>query len=209
VNIRRAIFAGSWYPRREAQCEKEIKNFLKESEMKPASAKNLIGAIVPHAGWYFSGSIACNVIHSLKDDRPVDAIAIFGMHLHPNAPCYLMSKGAWETPFGALEIEENLADALSQRFSFKIETPHDYTEDNTIELQLPFIKYFFEDVKIVPVGLPPHKKSLWALVTRKRGAVASLGMPRGKSGNQVLSPSCRRPIFRSRASGASSTPSAA
>ncbi|MFC1859558.1 AmmeMemoRadiSam system protein B [Thermodesulfobacteriota bacterium] len=160
MNIRNAVFAGSWYPKRATQCEKEIENFLKEPDMKPASTKNLIGAIVPHAGWYFSGSIACNVIRSLKDDQAVDAIAVFGMHLHSNAPCHLMTEGAWETPFGAIEIEENLAGELAQRFKFKIETPPHCTEDNTIELQLPFIKYFFENVKIVPIGLPPHKKSL-------------------------------------------------
>jgi len=29
-----------------------------------------------------------------------------------------------------------------------------------VELQLPFIKYFFKDTKIVAMGVPPHKNSL-------------------------------------------------
>jgi AmmeMemoRadiSam system protein B len=52
-----------------------------------------------------------------------------------------MKAGAWETPFGPLPVETAMAEALSQRFSFRIETPQVFTQDNTIELQLPFIKY--------------------------------------------------------------------
>ena len=85
---------------------------------------------------------------------------IFGMHLHTGSPNYIMAAGAWETPFGKIEIEEALADKLVEKFTFQIETADNFTQDNTIELQLPFIKYFFEDAKIVPIGVPPAKKSL-------------------------------------------------
>jgi AmmeMemoRadiSam system protein B len=65
MNIRKADFAGSWYPGSAGECEREINSFLSE-KVKASSIENLVGGIVPHAGWYFSGSIACNVIHSLN-----------------------------------------------------------------------------------------------------------------------------------------------
>jgi len=71
-----------------------------------------------------------------------------------------MTDGSWETPFGEIEIEKLLAGALVEQFTFQIETAENYTQDNTIELQLPFIKYFFEDTKIVPIGVPPVQESL-------------------------------------------------
>ncbi|MEA1948486.1 MAG: AmmeMemoRadiSam system protein B, partial [Thermodesulfobacteriota bacterium] len=67
MKVRKSIFAGSWYPGNPAGCEKEIKGFLKEYPTKTIAQRALTGGIVPHAGWYFSGSIACNVIHCLKD----------------------------------------------------------------------------------------------------------------------------------------------
>lgn len=158
MNTRRAIFAGSWYPANAAGCEKEIRYFLDEAE--PVSQRKFVGGIVPHAGWYFSGSIACNVIRLLSAEEPPDVIAIFGMHLRPDSPCHIMTKGAWETPFGELELEEGIAGELTQQFEFTIEKPTRFTQDNTIELQLPFIKYFLKDVKILPLGLPPDEKSL-------------------------------------------------
>ena len=159
MNVRRASFAGSWYPDFPEACEREIKQFLgrKESEIPEGS---WVGGIVPHAGWYYSGAIACQVIHILKSGTPPDLVVLFGMHLHPTSPNYIMTEGAWETPFGELAIETELARNLVERFPFHIETARSHAKDNTIELQLPFIKYFFPRAKIVPMGVPPRATSL-------------------------------------------------
>lgn len=160
MKVRKSIFSGSWYPGNASACEQEIKGFLREYDTKTMSEKALTGGIVPHAGWYFSGSIACNVIHCLKDKETPDVIVLFGMHLHTTSPAYIMIDGAWETPFGAIQIEKEFAGELADKFTFQIETAENFTQDNTIELQLPFIKYFFKDAKIVPIGAPPTKKSI-------------------------------------------------
>ncbi|MGD8754288.1 MAG: AmmeMemoRadiSam system protein B, partial [Desulfobacterales bacterium] len=142
TKLRRAVFAGSWYPSSPAECEKEIKGFLAEGRNLDLANGERVGGIVPHAGWYFSGSIACNVINCLTSDDPPDVLAIFGMHLHPNDRCVMMAEGAWETPFGELIVEEQLAGELARQFSFTLESFNNFSQDNTIELQLPFIKYF-------------------------------------------------------------------
>ena len=161
MKVRKAMLAGSWYPESASECKREINNFLNDATtVSPSSKNKLTGGIVPHAGWYFSGSIACNVINYLKKGDDPDVFVIFGMHLGPEHPCYIMKEGAWETPFGRIQIEKELAGELVKKFNFNVETPEYFIEDNTIELQLPFIKYLFGDVKIVPVGVPPVKKSL-------------------------------------------------
>ena len=158
--IRKPVFAGSWYPASAADCEREIKSFLAEGRNLAPPDRELVAGIVPHAGWYFSGSIACNVIHCLTGGVPPDVIVVFGMHLHPESACYMMAEGAWETPFGEILVEEKLAAELAAKFAFKIETPQNFSQDNTIELQLPFIKYFFKDTRILAMGVPPNKTSL-------------------------------------------------
>jgi AmmeMemoRadiSam system protein B len=160
TKLRRAVFAGSWYPSSAAECEKEIEGFLAEGKSFDFPADTRVGGIVPHAGWYFSGSIACNVIHCLKSDEPTDVFVVFGMHLHTDSPCVMMAEGAWETPFGEIQVAEQLAGELTKQFSFTLESPDSFNQDNTIELQLPFIKYFFNEVKIVAMGVPPAESSL-------------------------------------------------
>jgi len=157
MDVRRAAFAGSWYPDSAVECAADIQSYL-ENASPPE--RPCIGGIVPHAGWYFSGEIACRVIHGLSSGPSPDVVVVCGRHLHPESPCYIMTEGAWETPFGDLYIEKDVAGQLNASFSFQVETAQHHTQDNTIELQLPFIKYFFKDTKIVPLGLPPAASSL-------------------------------------------------
>ncbi len=158
--LRPADFAGSWYPGKEAECRMAIDAFSKEAGPCPVDKGRIVGGIVPHAGWYFSGSIASNVVQCLGNQGECDTVLIIGRHLHAASANYIMAEGGWQTPLGPLEIDSEVATALVQEYAFAVETVTQYDQDNTIELQLPFIKYFMPDVKIVPMGLPPVSMSL-------------------------------------------------
>jgi hypothetical protein len=160
MNVRKAKFAGSWYPGSEIECRQEIERFIKHNVS--VSSKNIkrVGGIVPHAGWQFSGQIACNVMYCLKGLQDPDVVIVFGMHLPSNGPNIIMPEGAWETPLGLIRVHEELAEMMTQRFTFEIETPSKFYQDNTIELQMPLIKYFFPNAKVVAMGVPPNPGSL-------------------------------------------------
>ncbi len=178
TKIREAAFAGSWYPADAAGCERDIRRFLAgQAEEGPTSDGALVGAVVPHAGWVYSGQIACRTIDRLRrgaDPEP-EGIVVFGMHLPPGAPPVLMAEGAWETPFGALPVAEDLASELRARFPFRLESPARAAPDNTIELQLPFVKYFYPAACILPLGVPPAEESL-NLAAEVVAAARRLGM---------------------------------
>ncbi len=160
MHPRNAMFAGSWYPSESSLCEQQIQEFLYANPAPGGMTPPFVGGIVPHAGWYFSGAVACRTIQMLSEGDAPDALLVFGMHLRPGADNHIMTTGAWQTPFGEIPIATKLAEALTEHFPFKIETVTDFTPDNTIELQLPFIKYFFPDVPIIPIGVPPDTASL-------------------------------------------------
>jgi AmmeMemoRadiSam system protein B len=155
---RRAVLAGSWYPDSATACERQIAEFTDVEFEGPDGP--FVGGIVPHAGWFFSGQIACRVIQQLAKGPGADLLAVFGMHLHPGSRNHLMAEGEWETPLGPLAVDEEMADALRQQFDFKIETAADCVQDNTIEVQLPFIRHYFPEARILPMGLPPVAGSL-------------------------------------------------
>ena len=160
METRKADFAGAWYPGNEFECRRAIEDFSNNSLPCPGGMKEVVGGIVPHAGWFFSGRIACNVIQCLdRPDKP-DTCVIFGRHLHPGSPNYIMTQGQWDTPLGALEIDAEFAEKIAGQFPFTVETASRYEQDNTIELQLPFLKYFFPQIMIVPIGAPPNVNSL-------------------------------------------------
>ena len=160
---RQAVFSGSWYPRTASECQHEIKRYVQSSTLSTDGADTYVGGIVPHAGWYFSGSIACDVIRSLSQSvSSPDAVVIFGTHLYPDSPVAIMSEGAWETPLGNILIHESLARELAIRIPSCIHSPENHSPDNTIEVQLPLIKYFWDTVKIVPISVPPESISIEA-----------------------------------------------
>ena len=160
MELRRAEFAGSWYPGNREECLRTIQALEKECEPCPESQGKPVGGLVPHAGWYYSGRLACNVIRCLAGSTDPDVCLIFGRHLPPTDIAYIMIQGAWATPLGALEIDEEVAQRIASEYDFVVEDAFNHEPDNTIELQLPFIKYYFPDTKIVPLGLPPKRFTL-------------------------------------------------
>ncbi|BBO69643.1 hypothetical protein DSCA_35730 [Desulfosarcina alkanivorans] len=160
MNLRKSVFSGSWYPSDRKACEDQIHQFIEEGKDRTVAVANPVGGIVPHAGWYFSGSIACNVIQRLARAASPDVVVVFGMHLHAGSPRYIMPEGEWETPFGPIAVDTALAGELTRRYPFELETPTRFNQDNTIELQMPFIRYFFKDARVVAMGVPPAAETL-------------------------------------------------
>ncbi len=157
---RKTVFAGSWYPGSAAACEQEIRQFLEQESQPDLPDQQWMTGIVPHAGWYYSGQIACQVINRLKGAKPIDLVVLFGMHLHPSSPNFMMPEGAWETPFGDLPVAAGLAADLMERYPFELETPKRFNQDNTIELQLPFVKYLLDPKAFLGIGVAPSINSL-------------------------------------------------
>ena len=158
MGIRQPDLAGSWYPATESECLKMFKEFEKSSS-SPREG-DWLGGILPHAGWVYSGRVAYNVIKYLKTGNDPDVVVVFGRHLHSGGGNYIMNEGSWKTPLGELEIEEDISEKLISEFNFTVETYLKYSPDNTIELQLPIIKYFFPNTRLLPVGVPPAASSI-------------------------------------------------
>jgi MEMO1 family protein len=155
---KRTAFAGTWYPGTSKECEIAIQQYLAEGRGKLDG--DFIGGIVPHAGWYFSGSIAARVIGSLipKDGNfeAIDTILLFGAHMHRQSEPFIMTHGMIETPFGDIEVDKALTDNIAAGVSIRKRSPEKFPDENTLELQYPFIKYFFPRAKIVVAGVAPN-----------------------------------------------------
>ncbi len=160
VAVRKADFAGSWYPASPEKCRKEIERYGERARELSVTPEKAMGGIVPHAGWYYSGEVACNVLKLLRPWSSPETVVIFGMHLGPTSDHVIMAEGEWETPLGNVAVDEAIASDLVKSFSFVEETPLLHGMDNTIELQLPFVKYFFPSSRILPVGVASRGEAL-------------------------------------------------
>lgn len=168
-SIKRAVFAGSWYPGDPRECEVSIHKFLAAGSQDKDNGLSgtVVGGIVPHAGWGYSGGIACRVIAALrpgneadKSSAPIDTILLFGAHMHPETAPFTLARGAVETPFGEIRVDRELAEltvSYLEKFGLPIQSlsAEAFPDENTLELQYPFIRYFFPDARIAVFGVPP------------------------------------------------------
>ena len=163
MGIKKMAFAGSWYPGSADQCRSAIERFNDDlrTEDDTKIPDNPVAGIVPHAGWVYSGKLAGRVFSALAHGpRVVDTIVLFGVHMHADSPAFVLDGTAVETPLGRIEIDRALTDALVQQgtgagVDIKPLTPSRFPEENTLELQYPFIKYFFPKARIVVCAVPP------------------------------------------------------
>lgn len=156
---KQAAFAGSWYPESAGACEAAIQGFLQDDSRSRKLPRGIpVGGIVPHAGWTYSGSIACRTIAALvpgAGETSVDTIFLFGGHMHHQSEPFIMTQGAVETPLGDIEIDHEMVEAIASSVGIYKRPPIKFPEENTLELQYPFIKYFFPGAKLVVCGVPP------------------------------------------------------
>jgi len=159
MGIRSPDLAGSWYPASKNECIEIIEDYKKRISLPDVDYYGY-GGIVPHAGWYFSGETAFSVFYSIFKKRKPDTFFLSGMHLPVNGPNYIFIDDGINTLFGLLKVNDEAANMLCNNFNFIKEDAKSYTQDNTVELQLPFIKYLFPDANIVVLGVSPTERAV-------------------------------------------------
>ena len=146
---RRALPAG-WYPESAEKTSAVLENWASSS---PPACSGAVACVVPHAGWEFSGELAFSAIRCLK--TALDTVVIIGGHL-PALPTLLISRAdSYETPLGYLEADQRLIEALLSCFA----SDEDKRADNSVEIQLPIVKYLFPEARVVCMRVSPTSKA--------------------------------------------------
>ncbi|CAG1007539.1 MAG: MEMO1 family protein [Candidatus Methanoperedens sp.] len=141
--MRAPAVSGQFYPRNKNDLYREISRCF---EGVPADEKQVLGAVVPHAGYIYSGNTAAYVYSMLPE---ADTFVILGPnHTGYGSPVSVSSEN-WSTPLGEVGSDNEFIKALPKRIIDTDETAHKY--EHSIEVQLPFLQHRFSDFKIVPI----------------------------------------------------------
>ncbi len=149
--IRRRSLPPGWYP----DSERAVRNMLEKWQEELAlESLNAIAGIVPHAGWEFSGKLAFSVFRALRKDA--DSVIVVGGHLPTGGGIFAAPEGGYETPLGLIDADLELLDFLRKNISLR----EDIYSDNTVETQLPFIKYSFPSTKALALRASPSEEAI-------------------------------------------------
>lgn len=170
MRVRPRMLPVGWYPGSKNDCISEIESFVAGVKPLPEGTR-VFGGMVPHAGWYFSGKLAARVFYLTSRLSQPEVVCIFGGHLGDSPPL-LVTEDAWETPLGEVPLATEFYQPLRGRLLLREEHPG----DNTIEVNLPFIRYFFPQSRVLALRAPQSPTAV------KLGeAVAQVARELGKS----------------------------
>jgi len=150
--IRKPVFAGSFYPADKGALEKKIDGFLKEVESKGEKIGSpLIGIMVPHAGYEYSGEVAAYAYSQLRGRRYKTVIIIGSSHRMPFKGISIYPSGSWATPLGKVEIDQKAVQTLMVQCKAIKVFSHGFEEEHSLEVQLPFLQKILRHFRIVPL----------------------------------------------------------
>jgi AmmeMemoRadiSam system protein B len=161
MQTRKPIVAGQFYPASRSACVAEIEECLKERMPGESLPKTIAAGIVPHAGWFFSGSIAAMVFSAIKKrHEKIDTFIIFGAaHGYFGPMPAVDDSECWETPLGEIAVDTDMVERLAnQKLAVGNHSAH--RGEHSIEVQVPFIKYLFPEAQILPIIVPPDEKAI-------------------------------------------------
>ncbi|HSQ78475.1 MAG TPA: AmmeMemoRadiSam system protein B [Nitrospirota bacterium] len=170
---RQPAVAGHFYRGTKEALRRQVEEFIVSAEKVGA-----LGILSPHAGLIYSGAVAGAVYSSL--DLPDTFVLIGPNHTGLGAPVSIMCEGRWETPLGAVDIDEPLARSILSKSPRIQEDSLAHLREHSLEVQLPFIQYFKKSFKIVPIQMLDTRLETCLEVGRAVGeAIKSRGKGEG------------------------------
>ncbi len=148
MKIRKPVVAGQFYPQQEDRLKAYLSQVIEERKREKVK-----GAVVPHAGYIYSGRVAASVYSSIL--IPDTVILLGPNHTGRGALFSLMREGIWSTPLGNIPIHREMANHILSLSSNLEEDEEAHLLEHSLEVQLPFLKYLNPQVKIVPIILSP------------------------------------------------------
>ena len=138
-----------------------IKNF-------PAKGGQII--IAPHGAWDLSGSIAASAFAGLQGNGSecgVGRVLLLGTcHQSGEDGIFLSESDFFETPFGDLEVNQDLNSKLSSCSTMIGINDIPHLSEHSLEVLLPMVKYCFPDAQIVPILMGGRRPLLMSALAK-------------------------------------------
>lgn len=167
MRVRPPAVAGAFYDAEAGQLERDVRAHL-SPEGRPEPA---FGAIVPHAGYVYSGPVAGAVYARLRVPRV--AVILGPNHTGRGAAAAVDPSGAWRTPLGDVAVDRRLARRLMELSPSLTEDGVAHAREHSLEVQLPFLQVLRPDLCFVPVCLGAPDLDLCREVGRALATLAA------------------------------------
>ncbi|HOY66967.1 MAG TPA: AmmeMemoRadiSam system protein B [Candidatus Ozemobacteraceae bacterium] len=137
--VRQTAVADQFYPGDPVRLERTLDELFAAAGTVPAVATSskLVGLIVPHAGYPYSGKTAAKAFGTIAG-QVFDRIYIMGVDHRSGAPTIsAWPDGAYDTPLGPVPVDASATFGLLEA-GICVPDPAQHAEEHSIEVVLPF-----------------------------------------------------------------------
>jgi AmmeMemoRadiSam system protein B len=189
TDMRPATVAGSWYPGSADQLAREVDDYIGRAQVDDLEAP--IAIVAPHAGLKYSGPVAAFAYRAVRHGDYDAAVLVGPSHFLGFSGVSIWPRGAWGTPFGAVQVAEELARNIAAVSGDVTEHPLAHGREHSLEMQLPFLAHLLPGVPIVPMvmGCQDRETAFTlgdALATAIGSGTVAAGTPEASNRGRVL-----------------------
>ena len=158
--IRKAVHAGTAYEIDKERLREQIDKLFTSADGpgRPLSSNNtgrLKGIIAPHIDIRSGGPCFAWAYKDVAESSDAELFIIFGIAHSGTKNLFTLTNKVFETPFGAVETDEDFLESLRGRLRFNyFEDEFVHKNEHSIEFQLVFLQYLYHqkrNFKILPV----------------------------------------------------------
>ncbi|MDJ0756146.1 MAG: AmmeMemoRadiSam system protein B [Ardenticatenaceae bacterium] len=151
MSVRPSPIAGRWYPGDPDMLTRDLQEYLEQADVQIPQGK-IWGVIAPHAGYYYSGTIAAHAFKCLSDLRP-DLVVVVSPYHHGHS-AYLLTTphDQYETPLGVVPVDLGALARLDQALQPEgglTRVTHD--REHSLEIELPFLQHVLHEFTLLPI----------------------------------------------------------
>ena len=147
--VRPPAVAGGFYPGDPREVQRMVDKLF--AAAAPAAAEPWPGAMVPHAGWIYSGRLAAAVFRRVA--IPERAIILCPRHRPHGAAWAVAPHRRWLFPGGELASDPELAARLAAGVTGLELDAAAHREEHAIEVQLPLLARLAPQVRVVGIAV--------------------------------------------------------
>ena len=145
--VQKAAVAGSWYPADKSILSFTVGNYLRNSPEVEING-TVRAVIVPHAGYQYSGRVAAAAFRQLNSNY--GTVFILGpAHRYALVNVSVLNVTDFETPLGNIKVSDKVQNLFSE--NFVKEVPEAYSQEHSLESEMPFLQTQLPELKIAPV----------------------------------------------------------
>ncbi len=160
------VVAGQFYTDDPQALAAQIHEYLEIAEpVEPGS--EVLGYIVPHAGYVYSGPVAAYSYDLLQGKKIKFAVVMAPSHYVHSEKVGVLDADRYRTPLGEIPIATDKIEELKKHDeSLFVEDRSMFAREHSLEVQLPFLQETLEKCRIVPLVIGAPSRPVAARLAR-------------------------------------------